>query len=79
MVECEHGNIGFCMLSRKLFNQVRFRYGMTEYPDGRHQLVSDDPAYHLDAFMKFGKWHYIRLDVVGRHMGELLSDGVSQF
>lgn len=75
----EHANIGFTMLSSRLFNQVRFRYGYSEYPDGRKHTVSDDPAYHLDAFIKFGKWPVIRMDVVGNHVGELLPEEVSQF
>jgi hypothetical protein len=67
------------MLSKRLFNQIRFRYGVTEYPDGRHHLVSDDPAYHLDAFIKFGKWPVIRMDVKGAHVGDLKPNEVSQF
>lgn len=79
LVELEHGNIGFTMLSRRLISQVRFRYGVTEYPDGRHYMVSDDPAYHLDCFIKFGKWPLLRTDVVGRHVGDLQQEETSQF
>lgn len=75
----EHANIGFTMLSKRLFHQVRFRYGMTEYPDGRKHTVSDDPAYHLDAFIKFGKWPVIRMDVIGAHVGGLEPAQVSQY
>ena len=81
-VQCqrvEHANIGFTMLSKRLFNQIRFRYGFTEYPDGRKHTVSDDPAYHLDAFIKFGKWPVIRMDVVGAHIGDLQSNETSQY
>lgn len=77
--EVEHANIGYTMLSKRLFNQIRFRYGVSEYPDGRNHSVSDDPAFHLDAFIKFGKWPVIRMDVVGRHVGELLENEISQF
>ena len=77
--EVEHANIGFTMLSRRLFNQVRFRYGHTEYPDGSARMVSDDPAYHLDAFIKFGRWPVVRMDCVGKHVGDLSADQVSQF
>lgn len=75
----EHANIGFTMLSRRLFNQIRFRYGHSEYPDGRAHTVSDDPAYHLDAFIKFGKWPVIRMDVVGKHVGDLKPNETSQY
>ena len=68
LVECEHGNIGLTMISRKLFEAVRFRYGMSVYPDGRAHVTSDDPAFHLDAFIKFGQWPVLRMDVVGRHV-----------
>ena len=77
--EVEHANIGFTMLSSRLFNQIRFRYGHTEYPDGTAHMVSDDPAYHLDAFIKFGRWPVIRMDVIGTHVGDLNADEVSQF
>ena len=77
--EVEHANIGFAMLSKRLFNQIRFRYGTTEYPDGGIRMVSDDPAYHLDAFIKFGKWPVVRMDVVGQHIGDLQPNEVSQF
>lgn len=79
MVECEHGNIGFCMIARRVFEQVRFRYGTTEYPDGRNHMVSDDPAYHLDAFLKFHEWHYIRMDVEGKHIGDLKASEAAQY
>ena len=79
LIEAEHGNIGFCMISRKLFENIRFRYGTSRYPDGRDHMVSDDPAYHLDAFIKFGEWMVIRKDVVGQHIGDLQPDAVSQF
>lgn len=76
----EHANIGFTMLSARLFNQIRFRYGVTEYPDGRGTYsISDDPAFHLDAFIKFRKWPVIRMDVVGQHIGDLKANEVSQF
>jgi hypothetical protein len=75
----EHANIGFTMLSRRLFNQVRFRYGTSEYPDGRNHMVSDDPAYHLDCFIKFGKWPVIRMDVIGNHVGDLNENETAQY
>jgi hypothetical protein len=79
LVEVEHANIGFTMLSRKLFEAVRFRYGRSIYPDGRDHMTSDDPAYHLDCFLKFGQWPVVRMDVVGRHVGDLQADETSQF
>ena len=79
LVEVEHANIGFTMLSRKLFEAVRFRYGRSIYPDGRDRVTSDDPAYHLDCFLKFGTWPVVRMDVVGKHVGDLKAEEVSQF
>jgi len=79
LVECEHGNIGYTMLSRRLFEAVRFRYGRSIYPDGRDCMTSDDPAYHLDCFLKFGQWPVVRMDVVGQHIGDLKQDQTSQF
>jgi hypothetical protein len=79
LVECEHGNIGYTMLSRRLFEAVRFRYGRSVYPDGRDHMTSDDPAYHLDCFLKFGQWPVVRMDVVGQHIGDLKQGQTSQF
>jgi hypothetical protein len=79
LVECEHGNIGYTLLSRKLIENIRFRYGVSRYPDGREHMISDDPAYHLDAYLKFGEWMTIRTDVVGRHVGTLKAEEVAQF
>jgi hypothetical protein len=79
IVECEHSNIGFTMIKRDVFEQVRFRYGIGAYPDGRKHNVSDDPAYHLDTFLKFNEWHHVRMDVLGRHVGDLKDTDVSQY
>lgn len=79
VVECEHGNIGFTMLSKKLFEAVRCRWGTSHYPDGRVCMTSDDPAFHLDAFLKFGEWPLIRLDCEGKHIGPLDASEVAQF
>lgn len=79
LVECEHGNIGFCLIRRDVLEQITFRTGVGDYPDGRKHLVSDDPAYHLDTFRRFGEWHYIRTDVVGQHIGDLKAGDVAQF
>lgn len=79
LVEVEHANIGYTMLSRRLFEAVRFRYGTSVYPDGRVNMTSDDPAYHLDCFIKFGQWPVIRMDVVGRHIGDLKPEEASQY
>jgi hypothetical protein len=79
VIEAEHANIGFCMLSRKLFEGIRMRWGNSHYPDGRVSMTSDDPAYHLDAYIKFGEWMVIRPDVVGNHIGDLKAGETSQF
>lgn len=79
VVECEHCNIGFTMISRRLFEAVRFRYGMTMYEDGRNHLTSDDPAFHADCYLKFKEWPWLRMDVEGQHVGELRAEDVSQF
>lgn len=77
--EAEHANIGFTMISRKLFEATRFRWGTSHYPDGRVNMTSDDPSFHLDSYLKWGKWMYIRLDVIGRHVGDLKANETSQF
>lgn len=80
VIEAEHANIGFTMLSKQLFNEIRFRYGVSKYPDGRGTyMISDDPAYHLDAFIKFGHWMLIRTDVVGKHIGDLKPGDTAQY
>lgn len=79
LIEAEHGNIGYTLLTRKLIENIRFRYGVSKYPDGREHMISDDPAFHLDAFIKFGHWMTIRTDVIGRHLGQLKAEETSQF
>lgn len=79
LIEAEHGNIGYTLLSRKLIENIRFRYGVSKYPDGREHMISDDPAFHLDAFIKFGHWMTIRTDVIGRHLGQLKTEETAQF
>jgi hypothetical protein len=79
IIECEHGNIGFTMISRKLFESVRFRYGMAHYPDRDSNWASDDPCFHADVHQKFGTWMAIRTDVEGKHCGELDHGGASQY
>jgi hypothetical protein len=77
IVEVEHGSIGFTMLSRKLFDVIRTRWGTANYPDGRAVTTSEDPAYQADAFMRFGEWMWIRTDVIGKHIGDLAAEEVS--
>lgn len=79
VIYCEHANIGFTMISRRLFEATRFRWGTSHYPDGRVSMTSDDPSFHLDSFIKFGKWMYVREDVVGQHVGDLKATDTSQF
>lgn len=79
LIEAEHANIGFTMISRRLFEAVRMRWGTSHYPDGRVCMTSDDPAFHLDSFLKFGQWMYIRPDVLGKHVGGLQAHEGAQF
>lgn len=79
VIECEHANIGFTMISRRLFEAIRFRWGTSHYPDGRVQMTSDDPAFHLDSFIKFGKWMMVREDIEGKHIGDLKNEDAAQF
>lgn len=79
LIEVEHGNIGYALLTRKLIENIRFRYGRSRYPDGRESMISDDPAFHLDAFLKFGEWPVIRKDTLAQHVGDLKAEEVSQF
>jgi len=80
LIEAEHANIGFTMLSKKLFGAIRMRWGTSYYPDGRvNMTTSDDPSYHLDVFLRFGEWMWIRTDVVGNHIGELAPNAVANW
>jgi hypothetical protein len=79
LIECEHSNTGFCLIARRVFEQIRFRYGTTEYPDGRCVFISECPAFHFDVLKKFGEPHYVRADVVGKHVGDLKEGETAQY
>jgi hypothetical protein len=79
IIVAEHSNIGFTMIERKLFEAIRLRWGTSYYPDGRINMTSDDPAFHLDCFLRFGHWMKIRTDVIGQHVGDLRNEHGAQF
>ncbi|PJF45121.1 MAG: hypothetical protein CUN55_00595 [Phototrophicales bacterium] len=43
---CAHGTCGYMMISRRVFQRIRFRYG--PHPENPEILLSEDPAYCLD-------------------------------
>jgi hypothetical protein len=77
LVEVAHGSIGFTMFTREVFDAIRTRWGTAHYPGKPPETVSEDPAYQADVLLRFGAWMWIRLDVVGKHVGDLAADEVS--
>lgn len=70
LIECDHGNIGFVLIKRKVFEVLRFRRG-------RHctmgHLQSDDPNYCFDWLnMWKGQRFFIDKNVEAKHVDELL-------
>jgi hypothetical protein len=68
LIECDHGNIGFVMIKRKVFEVLRFRRG-------RHctlgHLQSDDPNYCFDWLeMWHGERFYVDKNVQAIHKDE---------
>ena len=56
VVELHHGNIGFALIHRSVFDKLRFRHGphITD-----NSLQSDDPNFVTDAVHALGeKWRY---------------------
>lgn len=68
LIECDHGNIGFVLIKRKVFSVLRFR-------SGPHcvlgHLQSDDPNYCFDWLDIWkGQRFYIDKNVEAQHIDE---------
>jgi len=68
LIECDHGNIGFVLLTKKVFEVLRFRRG-------RHctlgHLQSDDPNYCFDWLNIWqGQRFYVDKNVPAHHIDE---------
>ena len=68
LIECDHGNIGFVLIKRKVFEVLRFRRG-------RHcvlgHLQSDDPNYCFDWYDIWnGQRFYIDQKVKAEHIDD---------
>lgn len=66
VITCDHGTCGFMLISREVFSQQRFRYGSD--PEGMtFDILSEDPAYCIDWFVKTGERFKIDKRAVARH------------
>lgn len=68
LIECDHANIGFCLIARHIFEVLRFRRG-------RHctlgHLQSDDPNYCFDWHLIWkGERHFVDKLVEAKHIDE---------
>lgn len=68
LIECDHGNIGFVLMKRKVFEVLRFRRG-------RHcvlgHLQSDDPNYCFDWYDIWkGQRFYIDQTIKAEHIDD---------
>lgn len=72
LIEVDHGNIGFCMIDRKVFEVLRFRRGPHAT---RGHLQSDDPNYCFDALHKWGFGrHVLDTTVIPKHIDDNVND-----
>jgi hypothetical protein len=68
LVECDHGNIGFCLIRSDVFSVLRFRRG--PHCTLGH-LQSDDPNFCFDALHKWGFGrHVIDKNVEAKHVDD---------
>lgn len=69
LIECDHGNIGFCLINWEIFSRVRFRRGGSAWD--LYHLQSDDPNFCFDAHQKWGfERHFVDMKVEAKHMDE---------
>jgi glycosyltransferase involved in cell wall biosynthesis len=69
LIECDHGNIGFCLISKKVFEHLKFRRG--SHPTMPGHLQSDDPNYCFDWFLIWkGERHFIDKNIHAQHIDE---------
>jgi hypothetical protein len=69
LIECDHGNIGFCLIKKDIFQYIRFRRGPADWDYGH--LQSDDPNYCFDALNKWGfERHFVDKKIEAKHHDE---------
>lgn len=67
LVECDHGNIGFVLIKKEVFEILKFRRGRSQR---KGHLQSDDPNYCEDAeILGFGR-HVVDKSVKAEHIDE---------
>lgn len=69
LIICDHGTCGFMLISRKVFSQLRFRYGGD--PEGlTGDVLSEDPAYCIDWYVRTGERFVIHKQATARHLDD---------
>ena len=67
LVECDHGNIGFVLIKKEVFEVLKFRRGRSQR---KGNLQSDDPNYCEDAeILGYGR-HVVDKSVMVQHIDE---------
>lgn len=67
LVECDHGNIGFVLIKKEVFEVLKFRRGRSQR---KGNLQSDDPNYCEDAeILGYGR-HVVDKSVKVEHIDE---------
>ena len=67
LVECDHGNIGFVLIKKEVFEVLKFRRGRSQT---KGNLQSDDPNYCEDAeILGYGR-HVVDKSVKVEHIDE---------
>jgi hypothetical protein len=67
LVECDHGNIGFVLIKKEVFEVLKFRRGRSQR---KGHLQSDDPNYCEDAeILGYGR-HVVDKSVKVEHIDE---------
>lgn len=61
VIKCAHGTMGYCLIQRRLYEVLRFRYG--PHPIKRETWLSEDPCFAADAatFGLADGWYIDRL------------------
>jgi hypothetical protein len=66
VIEVGYGTAGFCLIERRVFQWLRYRWGPSSYDS--KVMLSEDPAYAEDAHLvwSFGRWR-LATDLVAEH------------
>lgn len=66
LIVCDHGTCGYLLITRHIYEIVRFRHG--PHPVHRAVYLSEDPAYAADAeYMGFTDGWYIVPEALSEH------------